>query len=236
MSGGGFGFGGFGGIEGFGGGPSLLEEDEDEAADEAAGSQTILPVRDASSFFRMLWDLLPSSRFWEGAARLRQFLLASADELARIDGRVRDFVTEMDPREAVELLPDWERLYDVSSDGTVAERQARVYAARVARQRFRPIDVAQALAEALDLPVEDIVIFERSRAFAIACGDDQEKYRFFVYRDPTLPGTWSFDAWANAQTILDEITHSHAKGHVIESDDFYCDDEFSQCDSEFLGA
>jgi hypothetical protein len=73
------------------------------------------------------------------------------------------------------------------------------------------------------------VIIERTHAMAAAMGDDREHYRFFVYRDPALPGTYYLDA---AQALVDDINRSTCKGHVIESINFLCDDPHSLCDRE----
>ena len=210
--------------------PILEFEFEDDGS--SSGGASLLPARDAASYARALFDLLPPSRFWEGAIVLRRVLLAAADELARIDERIRDLAREMDPRESVELLEDWERLYQLPSSGTDAERQARILAARLLRQRFRPVDVAQTMAPVLGLDAGDVQVIERSRAFAIAADDDREIYNFYVYRDPDLSGSYSI---SEAQALLDDISHSHTKGKVIESVRFRCNDPRSQCNRDLLG-
>lgn len=85
----------------------------------------------AESYARHLRQLLPQGRLWyldEGSA-LRQWLLGLADELARVDQRVLDLLRESDPRQAVELLAEWERVYGLSGTGTTAQRQAALAAA-----------------------------------------------------------------------------------------------------------
>jgi uncharacterized protein YmfQ (DUF2313 family) len=187
----------------------------------------------AEAYARMLKSLLPPG-IWRTDAdgNLGKLLLACGDELARISGRAADLVEEADPRTADELLPDFERLLDLSSDGTTAERRARVVAHLVLRQGYRPQDFREVLAPLLGLDPDDVVVIERGRDFAIAIDDAQEIFRFFVYRDPNLPGTYFLDS---AQDVLDAMKPSHTAGHVIESIDFLCDDEFSLCDRDILG-
>ncbi len=114
----------------------------------------------------------------------------------------------------------------------IEERRAHVVSRLLLRQRVRPADYQEVLAPVLGLNPEDVEIIEHSRAHAIAVGDDQEIYRFFVFRDPVLPGFYDI---AQAQAIVDEISHSHTKGYVIESDNFLCDDPFSLTDRDILG-
>jgi len=188
----------------------------------------------ADAFARMLLQLLPPGR-WnrdpEGV--IASAALASADELERLDARSHDLIRESIPSTTDELLEEWESLLDIAAEGTEDERRARVVARIVARGRVRPVDFQQALAPLLAQDPGDVVVMERTRAFAISIADDQEIYRFFIYRDPLEPGTADIAA---AQALLDDMAHSHTKGHVIESIDFLCDDPLSLCDRDLLGA
>lgn len=188
----------------------------------------------AAAYARMLKALLPPGKLWrlEPDSLISQALLAAADELARVGTRGADLVVESDPRTADELLPDFEADLGMTAEGTLAERQARVVARLVRRQRVRPVDYQQALAPLLGQEAADVVVIERERAFALLVGEDQEIYRFFVYRDPTEPGSYDLEG---AQDLVDEMSHTHTKGQVIESIDFLCDDEFSLCDRDLLG-
>lgn len=188
-----------------------------------------------NKYARMMFALLPPGRVWRliGDSFLGNVFAACADELGRIEARAAALIEEADPRTAVELLPEYEAELELESTGTTAERQARIVARLVARQRYRPSDFQTALAPLLGQLAEDVVVIERSRADAIAMGDDREIYRFFVYRDPTEPGTYYLDS---AQALVDKIKPTHTKGHVIESIDFLCDDGFSLCDRDILGA
>lgn len=192
----------------------------------------ISPSVDA--YTRMLRHLLPPGRLWETTAGqwLYNVLKASADELVRVSGRVVDLLLEGDPSQATETLEDYERVLGLDSLGTTAARQAAVLAALTKRLKFRPADFAAGLAPILDLDVADVDVRETSRAQAVAVGDDREIFRFFVYRDPGLPGTYDLN---KAQAWIDSAAPAHTKGHVIESIDFLCDDPYSLCDRDLLG-
>lgn len=189
---------------------------------------------DAPGYARMLKFLLPPGKVWrlDAGSLLSQALLAVADELARVDERVRDLLTEANPETTSELLGDFERVLDLVAEGTEAERVARVVALLIRRQRYRPEDFRQALAPLLGQDAADVQIIERSRAFAVSVGDDSEIFKFYVYRDPTAPGTYDLDA---AQDLVDSMKPSHTEGFVVESVDLLCDDPYSLCDRDFLG-
>lgn len=184
---------------------------------------------------RMLMALLPPGKLWRllGDSLLSKLFEGCADELDRLHARASDLLNEAEPSTAVELLPDYELELDLETAATEEERQARVVARLVARQRIRPVDFQTALASLLGQDPADVVVLERTAAMAASMGDVREKFRFFIYRDPTLPGTYYLDS---AQDLVDTIKPSRSVGHVIESIDFLCDDEFSLCDSDLLGA
>ncbi len=188
----------------------------------------------AEAFARMLKALLPPSKLWrlDPDSNLSKALLASGDELARIDERGRDLLEEGDPQTTTELLPDFERVLGLSSDGTDDERRARIVSRLVRRQRFRPIDFQTTLAPLLGQDPEDVVVIEQGRAFAISVGDDREIFRFFIYRDPGEPGDYDLET---AQDLVDRMKPAHTSGHVIESLSFLCDDPESLCDRDRRG-
>jgi hypothetical protein len=189
----------------------------------------------SSAYARMMTALLPPGRVWRVTAQslLSKLLAASADELGRVDARAADLLDESDPSTAVELLPEYERELGLDSSGTTAERQARVVARRIARQRYRPVDFQNALAALLGLDPADVEVIETSHADALAIGDVREIYRFYIFRDPALGGTWYVDS---AQDLVDTIKPSHTIGHVIESDNALYDDPFSLYDRDIFGA
>lgn len=66
----------------------------------------------ASASARSLKQLLPQGPVWnlDPDSNVSRFLVASADELDRVQARAADLVEESDPRTATETLPDWERV------------------------------------------------------------------------------------------------------------------------------
>lgn len=168
-----------------------------------------------------------------GDSLLFTLFAANADELGRLDQRVNDLLNEADPSTAVEMLPEYEAELELESTGTNAERQARIVARLIARQRYRPVDFQNALALLLAQAPAAVVVIERSRAYALSVHDDREIFRFFIYRDPSLPGTYFL---ASAQELVNKIKPSHTSGTVIESVSFLCDDPHSLCDRDLLGA
>lgn len=188
----------------------------------------------ADAYQRMLAALLPPGRAWRlVAGLLPPLLLGCGDELGRLDARAGFLLEEADPTTADELLPEYERELALEAQGTTAERRARVVARLVARQRIRPADFQLALALLLGQLAADVVVLERTHAMASAMGDDREIFRFFVYRDPGLPGTYDIEG---AQALIDQIAPSHTAGYAIESVDLCCDDAYSLCDRDLLGA
>lgn len=196
------------------------------------------PLRFAESYASMLADLMPHGRLWRLLGNvlgilLDRLLLGSADELVRVDQRVQDLLNEADPRTALELLPEYERELDVAGAIDIAERRGRIVARLVARQRIRPVDIQQALAPLLGQDPAAVVVIERSPTFAASIGDGREIFRFFVYRDPSLPGT-AFIASAQAQ--LDRMNRRTRAGYVIESIAFTLGDPHSLLGRDLLGA
>ena len=188
----------------------------------------------SEAYARVQKALLPPGGLWKLIdSFLEKVFLATGDELARVSQRTADLIEETDGSTTVELLPDFERELGLTdSTGTNAERQARITAQETKRPRFRPEDVKAALAPFLDLDVVDIVLIENSNAFAISVGDETLVFKFYVFRDPALAGVADIAA---AQVELDDISHSHTKGVVIESISFKCDEATSLCDRDLLG-
>ena len=188
------------------------------------------------AYTSMLLGLLPPGKVWRLiGSQLQNLFIGSADELARLHGRVSDLLAESVPTTLNELLPEAESELALPSTGTTAERQARVIARLLARQRYRPVDCQNALATLLAQAPGSVVVIERTHAQAITMGDlsGSEIFRFFIYRDPTLPGTYFL---ASAQTLVNQIKPSHTIGTVIESISLLCDDAHSLCDRDLLGA
>ena len=95
----------------------------------------------ASDYRRGLQQLLPPGPALprEDGAWLTRLLDTFAQELARIDARALRLIEELDPRTALELLPDWERICGLpdACSGTIAvtvpERRAAILAKLTSR-------------------------------------------------------------------------------------------------------
>jgi hypothetical protein len=183
---------------------------------------------------RMMTALLPPGpwRRLVGVGVLFKLLEGAAAEIGRLGDRVVDLFREDDPRQAVELVPEYEADLDLSSLGSIEERRARVVARRLAWEQYLPSDIQASLASLLGQAAASVVVMERTPAMAIAMGDAREIFRFFIYRDPTLPGIYYLDS---AQALLDTMSPSNTVGHVIESDTCCCDDPFSLVDRDLVG-
>lgn len=129
-------------------------------ADYAAALQALLPVGAAWTF--------------EKGALLTQLIDAIAVEFARVDARGADLREEADPRTALELLADWERVTGLPDPcagqaDTIAERRARVVRVLTARGGQSPAYfVALAAALGIEIEIEEIRPF---RAGMSAAGD-----------------------------------------------------------------
>ncbi|RHW17214.1 DUF2313 domain-containing protein [Sphingomonas gilva] len=91
--------------------------------------------RDAAAYHDMLLALLPPGAAWprDPGSRLGRLLGAEADGLARADIRSLALVEEADPRTALELLPDWERVAGLpdacaGAPDAISERQIALHA------------------------------------------------------------------------------------------------------------
>lgn len=88
---------------------------------------------DAVAYADQLRALLPRGAAWsaEPGSNLQALLQGIADELARVDGRAQQLLDEADPRDALELLADWERVAGLpdacfGAPDNVPERQVAV--------------------------------------------------------------------------------------------------------------
>lgn len=191
------------------------------------------PGSSADAYAGMLAALLPPGRLLRLTPTLDDLLAGCALELATVDARAAALVNEADPRTADELLPEHERELALTAAPTIEERRANIVARHVRRQRFKPADFRLALASLLLQDAADVVVIERTPTFCASIGDAREIFRFFIYRDPSLPGTAFL---ASAQALVDVMQPSHTLGTVIESINFLCDDPHSLCDRDLLGA
>jgi len=186
----------------------------------------------ASSYAQMMINLLPPGRVWRLVGSVLEAVLAAcAEELANVDARVIDLLNEADPSTTVELLDERERELDLEAAATTEERQARIVARLVARQRYRPSDFQAALAPLLGQAAGDVVVIETSHADAVAIEDVREIFRFYILRDPTVAGTYYLDS---AQDLVDAIKPSHTAGYMIETVAALYDDPYSLYNRDLL--
>lgn len=188
---------------------------------------------DNAAYARMMALMFPPGRIrTDATSNIYRVFRGASDELVRVGGRILDLFRERDPAQTVELLPEFEEMLDLVAEGTETERRNRVIAALLRRPRFRPEDFRVALAPLLGMAADDIPVIETSRALTVLVGDDREIYRWFIYRDPTLPNAYDLDS---AQTLADSMSPTHTKVYLIESIAAECDDPYSLCDRDLLG-
>jgi len=80
----------------------------------------------ADQYLAQLQALLPQGGAWprDRDAVLTGVLQAFADEMERLDARADGLIEEIDPRETVELLADWERIAGLPEDCAPAVEQS----------------------------------------------------------------------------------------------------------------
>lgn len=118
-------------------------------------------ARSVEQFRDMMLALLPQGSAWPRDPKSNWGLLftAFAEEFARVDARHEQLMNEMDPRGALELLPEWESDYAlpgpcITTEQTLAERRKALLEKyrRVGRQdRAFFIEVAAALGYAITI-------------------------------------------------------------------------------------
>jgi uncharacterized protein YmfQ (DUF2313 family) len=95
----------------------------------------------AEAYARQLQQLLPRGPAWEmETTDVRwKLLLGFAEEFVRVESRGEDLIDEVDPRTALELLPEWETAVSLPDDivteipSTVTERRIAIITKLLAR-------------------------------------------------------------------------------------------------------
>ncbi|WP_099071043.1 putative phage tail protein [Nostoc linckia] len=156
---------------------------------------------DVSDYKQELYALLPQGLAWtrEPDSTLDKLLTAFAEELARVDGRVQDYLREIYPLNAVELLTDWEAEAGLPNPcsglgETTLIRQQQILqqvAATGGQSRAYYIETAQRLGF-------KITIREYDPSYADVMGADQ----------PLIGEEWQF-AW-QVQAPTQSITYFEA--------------------------
>lgn len=157
-------------------------------------------MRDADAYLTQLQALLPPGPAWsrEPDATLTAVLGIFADGLARADARADSLVRESDPRDAIELLEEWEAMFGLpdacsppEAYDTLAERRAALAQRVTAIGGVAPqylIDLA--VAQGFEITITEI----RPTVCGIAeCGDE------------LIPGEaiFTFEINAPATSVID---------------------------------
>ena len=146
----------------------------------------------AAAYQEQLQQLLPPGAAWSRApdTALGRLLGAIADELARIDGRAFALIEEADPRTALELLPDWERVAGlpdecVPTSGGIRERQIAV-ARKISGIGGQSIAFFEELGAQLGIAIEieEFAPFTAGSRAGETCSDDAWRH---VFRVRVLP-------------------------------------------------
>lgn len=154
----------------------------------------------AEDYLTQLQALLPPGAAWtrDPDATLTRLLHAFADGLARIDARATDLLREADPREALELIPEWlaafglpDECTDAASLETLAGQRAALLA-RVTQQGGAT--AAYLIGLAADIGFEiTITEIRPSVCGVMVCGDE------------LIPGEaiFSFEVNAPATSVIE---------------------------------
>ena len=149
----------------------------------------------AESYAAQLEALLPPGRAWSRrrGSHLRGLLGGVAEEYARIDRRSEDLLRETDPRSALELLPDWERLLGIPDECSALGATLTIRR-RVAHYKLTGVSgldkasiIATAAALGYTITIDEL---DMARADAIAGLD-------------TTNGRWRFVWWVNVDVRVD---------------------------------
>jgi uncharacterized protein YmfQ (DUF2313 family) len=181
-----------------------------------------------AAYVRQLRALLPPGLLLtvDRNSVLTKTLEAIALELARIDGRAKDFVAEIDPRTATETLEDWERILSLPDErvtaipATTEERRIVItqkyatreganfafYARLVAACGHELVSVTKYATSVLrvgarcgnGITYPDARCFDSNWAYA---------FRLNVVEGPIPPGL----ARADFERVIRHVTHAHVQ-------------------------
>lgn len=190
-------------------------------------------VRSATDYRRQLQALLPPGPAWDpDIYPLPDMAVeAVAAELARVDSRAADLLSEMFPGTIRELLADWERVMGLPDECLGAASSAGERVAEVVR-RFAEVgrqdpEYFEELAHRLGYPsawVEEMRAprFGRSRFGAARFGDWDAQFLWILHLGERLPGGARFGMarfgsrfGANPADIVECIVRRYAPAHTI---------------------
>ncbi len=178
------------------------------------GNDESLP---APAYARQLANLLPCGKAFEvtSGSNLEKLLFAIADELARVDARSKDLLSEYDPRTTVEMIGDWERVLglpdefvtEISED--IGERQLAVtqkYTARGGQSAAFFIALALACGYVVTISTYASRIFRVGARVGDRVYGRAYAYAFeFTVAEPT--GTYL--PQETFERVIQHATHSH---------------------------
>jgi uncharacterized protein YmfQ (DUF2313 family) len=166
---------------------------------------------DAAGYLSHLQALLPTGAAFtrEPDAALTRLLTALAAELCRVDARGDDLIAEADPRTAVELLTDWERITGLpdtcmGQPDTVAARRAFILSRLTGiggQSRAYFIDLAAAI------------------GFTVTIAEFRPFTAGSLAGDPVTNGEWIFAWQVNAPetTVLYHFFAGSSAGEALRS-------------------
>ncbi|MGN5220518.1 putative phage tail protein [Aeromonas veronii] len=98
-----------------------------------------------AEYHQMLMDLLPRGRAWPRDGEDAALMLGWASELARVEVRGWDLLDEVDPRTTKELMPEWERFFELSGSASENQRRKELIAEWLAGGSMSRHDIASLL-------------------------------------------------------------------------------------------
>ncbi|CAP44779.1 YmfQ family protein [Bordetella petrii] len=117
----------------------------------------------ADDYRALLFAMLPPGVVWptDSESRLQQLLLGMAQEFVRVDIRARELMAEADPRQALELFPEWESSYSLPgncapAEQSLVERRLALIGRIVGRGGMRAVDYTD-MADGLGYPGTQII-------------------------------------------------------------------------------
>ncbi len=192
-----------------------------------------MAVRSEADYRSQLAQLLPPGPAWDAElyALPAMVIDAVAVELARVDARANDLLSEMFPGTLRELLPDWERVMGLPDEclgelSTSGERLAEVV------RRFSDVgrqDPAyfEGLAHRLGYPnawVEEMRTprFRRSRFGLARFGDWDAQFLWILHLGDRLPGgsrfgiaRFGYRFGGNRNDAIECLVRRYSPGHTI---------------------
>lgn len=174
-------------------------------------------IASAADYATVARQLLPPGRAWsrDPDSVLGRLLAGLAEEPARIEGRLWQLLDEADPRTAIELLVDWERLVGLDgAGGSIAERQ-RAVAAKIAFRGGQSIAYFVAIAAGLGFAVT-IDEFTPSYVGGMRAGDRLASVDWcFAWRVRVLGGVGGAMPSAFVAAALERTIRDAAPAHTL---------------------